>query len=702
MKPVSDPALLAMLENDEQVPYVNPVKQQREVTDPALLAQLEGIEQPQPEPSLWDKTKQFVGNIPQMVKGNATEAIGDVFDPEFEAYTGGGELQRAGAAIKALPSSIWGTDADLAQKSLESVPGSRMSEDANGNPVIETPDGKRFYVNTPGLDYNDTFRLGANMASYGPGGVVANAVKPLVGRAVTMGGMSAATNLTGQMAGRDEIDPVEVGMAGLGGAGGEFIGPGYAAFKQSIQKLSGREPAQAEVISLMRRNLNLGQQVPDQEVLKMADEVVGGASPQSMAGQAQGFQYTQGQKTGDFGMLSKEELLRSSQGQAGQMMRNVDTANNANLDNILANIRNKYVPDSAGTGSPSQMVEGVQGAVQKQAGALEKRVSDAYGAVGKSARVPMANVKQLPDRVRTALREMAVDPALTPATANVVARIESMANQPNVTALSLKAIDGQRKVINSAFGSAANPADRKALTMLKREYDDWMDESFTNSLIKGDPKDIESLRTAQSLRAEFGKRFEGRGTGDVDTFIDDLVQGGKTPDELVNVIYGAGQVSKPAAARFVQRLKVAVGDSPEAMNALKVAHLMKLTTGRNGERLGMQAIRNNILQQEREGGFLIKELYGTGEWSQMKQLAGSLEPLIPKGQFARTSGTAERIARFGGTLAQLPWAQTAITAAMRPAEYYKAAKALSAIKRPAQKYLAAPVAGAELGTQLSQ
>ena len=149
------------------------------------------------EPSLFEQAKQFVTNIPQMVKGNATEAIGDVFDPEFEAYTGGSELGRAGAALKALPSSIWGTDADLAQKSLESVPGARMSQDENGNPVIETPDGKRFYVNTPGLDYNDTFRLGANMAGYGPGGVVANTVKPLLGRAAVMGGMSAVTNLTG-------------------------------------------------------------------------------------------------------------------------------------------------------------------------------------------------------------------------------------------------------------------------------------------------------------------------------------------------------------------------------------------------------------------------------------------------------------------------------------------------------------------------
>ena len=103
----------------------------------------------------------------------------------------------------------------------------------------------------------------------------------------------------------------------------------------------------------MRKNLNLGQNVPDQEVMKMADEVVAGASPQSVAGQSQGFQYTRGQKTGDFGQLSKEEMLRSSQGQAGQMMRNVDTANNANLDTILANIRNKYMPDSAGTGTPS-------------------------------------------------------------------------------------------------------------------------------------------------------------------------------------------------------------------------------------------------------------------------------------------------------------------------------------------------------------
>lgn len=702
MKPVTDPKLLAQLEDDKAVPYVNPLSVKKEVTDPALLAQLDGVEPAPQEPGLLEKAGNFIKDIPQMVKGNATESIGDVFDPSFEAYTGNSEVSRALAALKGTPSAIWGTDQDLAQKSLESVPGSTMSQDANGNPVIQMPDGKRFYINTPGLDYNDTFRLGANVAGYGPGGVVANTGKTLLGRAAMMGAGSAATNLTGQMAGRDQVDPVEVAATGIGGTLGEFIGPGYTAFKQGIQKMTGKEPVQAEVISIMRKNLNLGQNVPDQEVMKMADEVVAGASPQSVAGQSQGFQYTQGQKTGDFGQLSKEEMLRSSQGQAGQMMRNVDTANNANLDTILANIRNKYMPDSAGTGTPSQMVQNTQGIVQGQARNLEKQVNDAYSSVGNSARVPIARVQELPQRVRGALREMAVDETLTPATANVVKRLEGMASQPNVTALSLKAIDGQRKIINSAFGSAANPADRKALTMLKREYDNWMDESFANSLVKGDPKDIEALRTAQSLRAEFGKRFEGKGTGEVDSFIEDLVQGGKTPDELVNVIYGAGQVSKPAAARFVQRLKVAVKDSPEALNSLKVAHLMKLTTGKNGERLGMQAIRNNILQQERDGAFLIKELYGNGEWQAMKQLAGSLEPLIPKGQFARSSGTAERLMRFGGTMGQLPWVKTALDAAARPVEYYQAAKALSSLKKPIPRYIAAPVAGAEVGTQLSQ
>lgn len=656
-----------------------------------------------PEQSLWEKTKSFVGNIPQMVKGNATESIGDVFDPSFEAYTGGSELERAGAALKALPSSIWGTDRDLAQKSLESVPGAVMSQDKNGNPVIQMPDGKRFYVNTPGLDYNDTFRLGANMAGYGPGGVVANTGKTLLGRSAMMGAGSAATNLTGQMAGRDQVDPAEVALVGIGGVAGEFSGPGFQYAKTVYSKALGREAAPAEVVSLIRNNLKIDSKVPDQEVLKMADEIAGGASPQSMVGQSQGFQYTQGQKTGNFGQLSKEELLRSSQGEAGNVMRNVDTANNANLDTILANIRNKYVPDSAGSGTPSQMVQSAQGVVQRQAGELGKKVDDAYAAAGNTARVPMGKVKELPPRVRGALREMAVDETLTPATANVVKRLESMAAQPNVTALSLKAIDGQRKIINSAIGSAANPSDKRALTLLKREYDDWMDDAFTNSLVKGEPKDIEALRNAQSLRAEFGKRFEGRGTGEVDSFIDDLVQNGKTADELVNVIYGAGQVSKPAAARFVQRLKVATKDSPEALNSLKVAHLMKLTTGKNGERLGMQAIRNNILQQERDGAFLIKELYGNGEWQAMKQLAGSLEPLIPKGQFARSSGTAERIARFGGTLMQMPWVNTALNAVARPAEYYKAAKAFSPVKnKQLPKYLMAPVAGAEAGVQFSQ
>ena len=48
------------------------------------------------------------------------------------------------------------------------VDGARVVNDANGNPMIETPDGKRVYANQPGADPTDALRLAGEIASYLP------------------------------------------------------------------------------------------------------------------------------------------------------------------------------------------------------------------------------------------------------------------------------------------------------------------------------------------------------------------------------------------------------------------------------------------------------------------------------------------------------------------------------------------------------
>ena len=82
------------------------------------------------------------------------------------------------------------------------------------------------------------------------------------------------------------------------------------------------------------------------------------------------------------------------------------------------------------------------------------------------------------------------------------------------------------------------------------------------------------------------------------------------------------------------------------MSALRAAHFLRMTTGANGDVLGAQAITQNIARMEFTNRSVIDALYSRAEWSQVKQFAHALEPMLPPANFARTSGSGERVTRM--------------------------------------------------------
>jgi len=207
--------------------------------------------------------------------------------------------------------------------------------------------------------------------------------------------------------------------------------------------------------------------------------------------------------------------------------------------------------------------------------------------------------------------------------------------------------------------------------LLKREYDRWLDDSIDNALVTGDKEALAAIKEARSLRAEFGRRFEG--DADVDNFIGTMIEQDKTPDELIGVALGASQVSKAGAARYVDRLKVATNNDPEVLGALKAAHLMRLTQGKTGEVLGMQAIRSNILAAEQNTPSVLRSLYEPAEWAQIKRLATSLKPLVDKGAFARRPGTADQVLR---AMQSLPFIGKGVELIQKPVRVVQADRAV--------------------------
>lgn len=570
------------------------------------------------------------------------------------------------AAAKDMFGSRQGAAEYLAEKANEGrglssliTGGAQVVQDERGEPMVRLPDGSEYRLNDPGLDSSDVANLAGNVAAFlTPAGWASRTAQArnlgLGARTALQGATAGATDVGLQASfDRGRVDPVRAGAAVAGGGGGEVLGTAIGAGANRLAALSrsatGQNTRQAQ--SLLA---TAGVRVPERNALERLasgiEEVHAGANPNAILGrEVYGFQYTQGQRLADpvrrFDQLSREELLRQSPG-AGGVFRAAEESNRARLGEAIEGLGLRLGGRPGAT--PAELAQSAAGRLQSQADELAGRVSDAYAKASEGARSAISadSVRALPDRMQAAVSDFAPHPTLTPATSRTLDQIRSAVSAlpENVRGVTLKAIETQRRIINNNISAAANPADRAAMTAIKREFDGWLDEAVEGALVSGDDAALQALKDARQLRFEYGRRFEGK--ADTDRFIAGLLDGTRTPEELVNIALGAGQVSKAGGARFIERLQRAADNDPQVIGALRAAHFRRLTTGTNGEPLGMGQIVRNIRATEYSNASIVKALYSPAEWAEIKRLADAMEPLVAKGDFARTSGTAERMARM--------------------------------------------------------
>lgn len=381
------------------------------------------------------------------------------------------------------------------------------------------------------------------------------------------------------------------------------------------------------------------------------DQLKAGADPRAIAGEgAYGFEYSLGQRMTEpaqkFQQLSREEVLRQTPG-GHAAFDAMGRKNATRLDEVLSGMGERFGGNA--TNTPAELVQSAGSNLGRQADELGGRIGAAYETAGKGARTAVGAeaVAGLPLRLRQAVRDFDIHPNTTPATDRTLNLIQGATDAVmggNVKGVTLRAIETQRRILNNSIGSAANPTDRAAMLAVKREFDGWLDDAVETALVTGDPGALAALKDARSLRAEYSRRFEG--SKDSDKFIAGLLDGTRTPEELLNIALGASSVSKTGGARFVERLRVAANNDPQIMGGLRSAHFARLTRGADGNPASLPQIVRSIRQTSYSNGSAVRAIYSPQQWAEVQQLAGALEPMIAKGDFARTSGTAERIARM--------------------------------------------------------
>lgn len=208
-----------------------------------------------------------------------------------------------------------------------------------------------------------------------------------------------------------------------------------------------------------------------------------------------------------------------------------------------------------------------------------------------------------------------------------------------------------RQNISSQIGKAKNPTDKRAAITVKNEFDNWLDDAVDNALFDGD---IDALKNARSLRAEYGRKFQASHSKDEGgKFMKKVLDEGRTPEEVINYLTGASKLglTGQGAARKVQQLKMALGEDSDAILALKEAALVKIVKGKKID--GVIGALKNALEGQPS---FMKELYTPEELAKISRFKQAIDVYKQDGKIPNNSNTAQMLGRmFEQFTRVLPW-----------------------------------------------
>jgi len=445
-------------------------------------------------------------------------------------------------------------------------------QDKHGNPIVKWGE-QSFYVNKPGFSEQDTNDLVAQGVQLLPAAKVAGGAASMGGRLLAGIPLYGATNVAQQygtmaVGGKDAVDPMQAGEAGIVGGIAEAVTP--PLFKAAVK--------------------------PFKSVFNSVKPGVTTSPPQSGS-----IPYTRGQEAGDFQMLKREEAMRQGgYGDGAQgTMRTFD-------DHQLGAIRSEAdgIQADIGSGSGfggedlSDIGQNLQSGLMQARDSAKRGVDSAYRAAGESdLRFWVSSLGNLSKGVRESLRGMPITEELTPATVRALKEIGNLSQLPKkvpgrITSISLQRLETVRRTLGEYIGAAKNPTDKRGATRIKAELNSWLDDAVDYAVMTGDPEALVSLRKAIGLRAEFAERFGANKTvsgakdpgGVAMTKILDELQA--TPEQVINYLTGGARITSTArSVGLVRRIADIFGPDSQEVGLMKDAFLVKaFTTVRSGQR----------------------------------------------------------------------------------------------------------------------
>lgn len=534
-------------------------------------------------------------------------------------FVPGGFLDEAGAVI-GIAAGFFTTPDEAARADIlrKNIPGVDFENDEFDNIVVLLPDGRKAFLNAPGLSVQDFADLGAGIVKFLPAAKFAKVGLSLLTRIIRGGLAAVATSVAEDVAAipqgsQQGIDITKAGITGVIGGAAEFVAPVLAPARSAASRAA--KPGRLDL--------------------------------------------TRGEASGDTTLLSREAQIRGEAGTGGDILRAQRAEQTKQARSIIDEIQDDIA--AAGGRPPipvakvgtEEIVEEVTG----QAGVLLNSIDDAFDvARGANASLTREGVDALGGIRKTLLeRGIEPDPVLFPATMKALERIEGLVGKEQT----LTGLDQARRVVNTLQGTAKTPSDRLGVGLVKKRFDQFLDDAFDNALFTGDEAALELIKKARGLRTEFGRRFQentrrtrsGKIVPDPGgKAVESILQRSPTDEAVSNMIFGRGRVfNDNNAVQVVKAIRRATGDSPAVDAALQQMAL---------RRIAQKAVRNDGFDPKafvtsfddamKQSPTLMKELFQFAPnniLNRLRLLRNDAQKLIlPKGAGpARVSATRKQL-----------------------------------------------------------
>jgi hypothetical protein len=299
---------------------------------------------------------------------------------------------------------------------------------------------------------------------------------------------------------------------------------------------------------------------------------------------------TTGQITGDPLQLALEDRLR----QAASTAKPIMTAFGADQTAATERAAGGLVPGvQPGVAPPSEaeLGQALIAQTQARAGALEQATSDAYTNLPFLTKVGMASqpgapsatfssgtstelLNQMQDiaqrhaiyegtpaarQAQTIISKLITVPSqdMAPGVEGVAAMngVSPAPTQAMARPFNLGDLDTTLRQLNSLYDSAGNDADRAAVGAMRTAVHDRIDAAALNGAMSGDPAVMQNWQDARAASRTQHSFLQPDGQV-VRQFMDGITSGKLTGQEVVNGLYGAGQLgAKGGAAQVLDHLQ---------------------------------------------------------------------------------------------------------------------------------------------------